>query len=373
MSGIYFHIPFCHKKCNYCDFFTVSNSVNVDNLIKSEVKELLIRKSYLKNSIIDTIYFGGGTPSLLSSKHIFDLLSVVRTNFKLNPIAEITIEANPEDLDENYLNSIYELGINRLSIGVQSFNNDILKFLGRSHNADEIHKAIDLAKLIGFKNISIDLIFGIPGFNSESYLSSLKSSIDLNINHISAYGLSIVRNTLFYRKLKARIIPDINEDEFIDQFELTMDFLTMNGFDQYEISNYCKPNFESKHNSNYWKDVPYLGIGPSAHSFDIDSRQWNVSNLIQYISFIDHSKDFYEKEILQNIDKFNEYILTRLRTKDGINYEHIKFNFYLDIFKQLLELESEGYLKRIVNNFVLSRKGIILSDFVIEKLYVNEY
>ena len=373
MSGLYFHIPFCHKKCNYCDFFTVSNSVNVDDLVKSEIQELLIRKDYLFDNEIDTIYFGGGTPSLLTSKHLYALLSVVRSNFKINPKSEITMEANPDDLNEEYLSSIFELGVNRLSIGIQSFNNDVLKFLGRSHTEVEIKKCVNSAQKVGFQNISIDLIFGIPGFSLDSYYNSLKSSIELDIKHISAYGLSIVENTLFYKRLQSNNIQEINEEEFINQFELTMDFLSDNDFYQYELSNYCKKSFESKHNSNYWNNIPYLGIGPSAHSFNIETRQWNVSNLVKYISLINKSKVFYEIEKLTNYDKYNEYVLTRLRTKDGINIEYISENFDINILDKLLKFESDGYLVRNFNNFRFSKKGIILSDFLIEKLYLNDY
>ena len=373
MSGIYFHIPFCHKKCNYCDFFSVSNSIYIDQLVKSEIQELRTRNIYIIDNEVDTIYFGGGTPSILSSKQLYDLLSEVRSNFIIIPKSEITIEVNPDDLNEKYLASLYELGINRLSVGVQSFDNDVLKFLGRRHNESEVKKNIELAKSLGFENISIDLIFGIPGFGIESYLSSLKSAISLDIKHISAYGLTIAKNTLFFKRLKYNILQEINEDGFIEQFELTMDFLTDKGFGQYEISNYSRNGFESKHNSSYWNNVPYLGIGPSAHSYNIDSRQWNVSNLVRYLTLIDQSKAFYEIEKLSITDKFNEYILTRLRTKSGIDIDFISSNFHIDILGKLLKLEFEGYLVRNSNRFILSRNGIILSDFVIEKLYWNGY
>ncbi len=369
MSGIYFHIPFCHKKCNYCDFFTVSNSLNIDKLVNSEIKELIIRKNYLNDSIVDTIYFGGGTPSILDSKQLDKILKTVHSNFQINPKAEITLEANPEDLNEIYLESLLKSGINRLSIGVQSFNDDVLEFLNRGHKSKDIKKNIDAAKEIGFCNISVDLIFGIPGFSYDSYFDSLKSLVELNIQHISAYGLSIVENTLFYKWLKSKYVREIDEDEFVKQFEQTMDFLNICGFEQYEISNYCKKGFESMHNSNYWNNSPYLGIGPSAHSYNLDSRQWNVSNLIKYITLIDQSKGFFEKEYLTNNDKFNEYILTNIRTIRGINLEFIKKYFFIDIKKQLFALENDGYLKRINDQFILTRKGIVLSNFVIEKLY----
>lgn len=371
MSGIYFHIPFCHKKCNYCDFFTVSNSFNIDNLINSELKELLIRKNYLNNSVVDTIYFGGGTPSILNYKQLDNFLRNVNSNFQINPKVEITLEVNPEDLNEKYLESLFKIGINRLSIGVQSFNDDVLKFLGRGHKSLDIKRNIELAKQIGFSNVSVDLIFGIPGFSYDSYFDSLQSVIDLNIEHISAYGLSIVEKTIFYKRLKINNIREIDEEEFVKQFEITMDFLAMHGFEQYEISNYCKKGYESRHNSNYWNNSTYLGIGPSAHSYNLESRQWNVNNLIKYISLIDQSKEFFENEILTNIDKFNEYVLTNIRTNRGINLEFIKLKFYIDLEKKLYALETDEYLVKRNDHFILTRKGKVLSDFVIEKLYAD--
>jgi oxygen-independent coproporphyrinogen-3 oxidase len=373
MFGIYFHIPFCSKKCYYCDFFSVSNSSSFDDLVNAEIKELILRRNYLENNVINTIYFGGGTPTILNIKYLKSLIEAVYSNFSVSKECEISIEANPDNLSDFYLNGLFQLGFNRLSIGIQSFNNDVLKLLGRKHNADTLSGIIMNAKKNGFNNISIDLIFGIPGFDDSVYLSTLNSAIDLDIQHVSAYGLSIAKDTLFHRKLRNKQFIEIDEDDYVRQFSLTMDILDLNGFKQYEISNFARNGFISKHNSSYWNNISYIGIGPSAHSYNGFSRQWNISNLYKYLKLVDESQGFYTTEELTSVDKYNEYVLTGIRTSSGLNNDFIKEKFDQKVYDSFRlnadKLLDDGYLIQKLNQFSLTRKGIILCDFVIQQLY----
>lgn len=373
MAGIYFHIPFCLKKCHYCDFYSRSDPNGIEEIVQSEIKELILRRDYLENEIVTTIYFGGGTPSILDTKHIIELLNCVRNNFEVSNDCEITFEANPDDLSEIYLADLYRCGINRLSVGIQSFNDDILKFLGRRHDSKKLNYIVDIAKLIGFDNISIDLIFGIPGFDTLVYFDSLKSAVQMNIQHISAYSLTIAEGTLFYKLLKNNKISEINEDILVDQFNQTIDFLVLNGFEHYEISNYAKEGYQSRHNSSYWNDIKYLGIGPSAHSYNQISRQWNVSNSKQYCSNIKESKSFYKIEYLAPEDKFNEYLITGLRTSKGISKKFIFENFNDKIWhhfsRELDKLFEQNLVSLVDESIVLTRKGILISDFILRNLY----
>jgi oxygen-independent coproporphyrinogen III oxidase len=373
MAGIYFHIPFCLKKCHYCDFYSRSDPNGIDEIIQAEIQELILRKEYIGDEIVETIYFGGGTPSLLDVKHITLLLNCVKNIFDVSTDCEITFEANPDDLSEVYLADLYNCGINRLSIGIQSFNDDVLKFLGRRHDSKKLNYIIDIGKGIGFDNISIDLIFGIPGFDTSVYLASLKSAIQLNIQHISAYSLTIAEGTLFYKRFKNNKLSEINEDILVDQFNQTIDFLALNGFNHYEISNYAKDGFKSLHNSSYWDDVTYLGIGPSAHSYNQLSRQWNVSNSKQYCAKIKESKSFFEVEYLTPKDKFNEYLIIGLRTSNGISKKFVFDNFddkiCLHFSRELDKLFEQKLVCLVGENIVLTRKGILISDFILRNLY----
>lgn len=373
MSGIYFHIPFCKQKCNYCDFYSRRYSRGMDVLIKSEIKELIFRKDYLDNDLIETIYFGGGTPSLLNISDINNLLNSVKQNFEISSNCEITLEANPDDLNEEYLNDLFDSGINRLSIGIQSFNDIILKFLGRRHDSLKLQWIIETAKKIGFNNISIDLIFGIPGMELPTYIDSLNQVLKLNIQHISAYSLTITEGTMFYKLLKNNKISEIDEAYLLIQFNKTVDILAANNFFQYEISNYAKEGFKSRHNCSYWEDVKYLGIGPSAHSYNRISRQWNISDTPKYCINIDQSKSYFEIEFLTDKDKFNEYIITGLRTSKGVSIRYIEMNFGVKMYEHFMT-EVNKFLKNEFVYFdegrvVLTRKGILISDYILRLLY----
>jgi len=373
MAGIYLHVPFCRKKCNYCDFYSVRDSEGIDELVKCEIKELVLRKDYIGKTAVNTIYFGGGTPSLLSINQIDDLLCTVKNVFEVSNNCEITFEANPEDLSEDYIYELFQLGINRLSIGIQSFDNDALVFLGRRHDNSKHLFIVETAKKAGFGNISVDLIFGIPGYNYISYIESVNRVIQLDIQHISAYSLTLEKNTRFYKLFENGIYSEISDDDLLMQFNSTMDLLSANGFFQYEISNYAKEGYKSLHNCSYWEEVGYLGIGPSSHSYDLVSRQWNVSDTRKYCSYINEAKCFFEVEILSENDKFNEYIIRGLRTCRGISLRYIENTFNFKIRKyfhdRLKGLFAEGLVDFIDDTISLTRRGIFISDYVIRSLY----
>lgn len=373
MSGIYFHIPFCKQKCNYCDFYSRSDSNGINELVKYEIQEFLLRKDYLNNELIETIYFGGGTPSLLSINHISELLNCVRQHFQVSAQCEITFEANPDDLTDVYLKSLYDCGINRLSIGIQSFNDKVLKFLGRRHSSKKLNYIIENAKKIGFGNISVDLIFGIPGMELSTYIDSLSQVIQLNIQHISAYSLTISEGTLFYKMMKNNTLSEINEENLLIQFNTTIDTLSEHGFFHYEISNYAKDGYKSRHNCSYWEDIKYLGIGPSAHSYNMVSRQWNISDTSKYCSKINQSQSFYEVEYLTHNDKFNEYVITGLRTSNGVSKRYINENFDERICthftKEVNKLLNDNLIYVVEDRIVLTRKGILISDFILRNFY----
>ncbi|MBT5403417.1 MAG: radical SAM family heme chaperone HemW, partial [Crocinitomicaceae bacterium] len=323
MSGVYLHIPFCKKACHYCDFHFSTSVQTKDTMIKSMVKEIDLRYNFT-DSPIETIYFGGGTPSILSSYDINTLLNKILETFHVVNEPEITFEANPDDLTLEKLKELKKAGINRLSIGIQSFHDDDLLLMNRAHSSQQASKCIKLAQQEGFNNISIDLIYGLPGLSSDNWLANIQNAIDLNVQHISAYCLTIEKKTVFYNWHESNkiILPD--DQQTLDQFVALTDLLVSNGFEHYEISNFGKRGYYSKHNSNYWLQEKYLGIGPSAHSFNGQSRMWNVRNNNQYIKAIAEEKSFHEQETLTPRDQFNEYILTRLRTKWGINKAELK-------------------------------------------------
>ncbi|MCX6228736.1 MAG: radical SAM family heme chaperone HemW [Bacteroidia bacterium] len=373
MSGIYFHIPYCRTKCHYCDFYASNNIKTINQLVNAEIEELYLRRSYLEDEEVQTIYFGGGTPSVLSISHINDLLSTVRKNFNVSVDCEISLEANPEDLTELYLKQLYEVGINRLSIGIQSFDEDILVYLGRRHGTEMLSNMIETAQNIGFKNISLDLIYGIPGLTLERYTESIKAVLKLGVQHISAYALTIEKKTYFYKLLITNRLKEVADEEVLDHFNATIDLLALNGFSHYEVSSFSKPGFQSRHNSSYWQGKNYLGVGPAAHSFNGKSRQWNISSTKNYILNIANGSSYFEVEILNEIDKYNEYVLLGLRTANGISKNFIVDSFDKKIVayfsKEISKLDKDEFILQDGDQICLSRKGILMSDFIIRKLF----
>ncbi|HEY5591143.1 MAG TPA: radical SAM family heme chaperone HemW [Paludibacter sp.] len=373
MAGIYFHIPFCKQKCSYCDFYSIRDSDGIDALVKVELKELDLRQGYLNNEIIDTIYFGGGTPSLLNKYNIDSILKHIQKIFDVSADCEITFETNPDDLSEDYLKGLYDLNINRLSVGIQSFNDDILNYLGRRHDSSKLRLNIETAKKVGFENISVDLIFGIPGMELATYLDSLNKVIELDVQHVSAYSLTISEGTLFFKLKKQNKLKEIDEEDLLVQFNSTIDILATHGFNHYEISNYAKEGYKSRHNCSYWEDVNYLGIGPSAHSYNGVSRQWNISDTRKYCKLIDQLEAFFEVEFLTRKDKYNEYIITGLRTSKGISRKFVKDNFDdgMNCFfnNEVNNLLREELIYSNEDSVILTRRGILISDYILQLLY----
>lgn len=318
MAGIYIHIPYCTVKCSYCNFFSLASSRYRDILADSLVKELGLRKHFPGDRIIDTIYFGGGTPSLMPPGTFSRIIDEINRLFPVSEQPEITLEANPEDLSTEYIGQLAQTSVNRISIGVQSFRDEDLAYLGRIHSAERALTAIRDLKSAGFGNITIDLIYGIPTLSDQGWKENLDNAVSLDIQHISAYALTVEEKTpLAWQIQKKKVVP-ISDEDISRHWEILCTTLRKAGYDHYEISNFCRPGFISRHNSNYWKGEYYLGIGPSAHSYDGTSRSWNISNISTYIDYINRFELPGETEVLTEVQHYNEYVMTGLRTKFGI-------------------------------------------------------
>ncbi len=375
MSGIYIHIPFCKQACNYCDFHFSTSLQNKGALVESILKEIDQRKNYLADKNIETIYFGGGTPSLLSEKELNHILSKVYNTFAVSNTAEITLECNPDDLSEEKLKEFKRAEINRLSIGLQSFNEEELQWMNRAHTAKESEASVKRSQDKGFENITIDLIYGSKFSNIGNWKKTLDKAIALDVKHISSYNLTIEDKTKLGHDFKSKKEAAIDDEQSSEMFLEMIDRLEKNNFIQYEISNFGKEGFFSIHNSNYWKGNHYLGLGPSAHSFDGLSRQWNVANNNKYIKEISEpSGNYFEKEVLTETERFNEYILTTLRTIWGIDLNYLKANFNPD-FISMFNKQISVYLnnKTIIlkdNSYVLTNEGKLLADKIASELFV---
>ena len=375
MAGIYVHIPFCIFSCYYCDFHFSTNMRYVDAMIQAIAMELKMQKDYLAGEQVQTIYFGGGTPSLLNKAQINLLLSEIYQHYNVCDSPEITIETNPDDLTYDKLALVKAIGFNRLSIGVQSFDDSQLSFMNRAHTASEALESIRLAKSVGLDDITIDLIYGIPNTNLESWRDNLAQAIELKIPHISAYCLTIEPGTVFgHRYRKNKLLP-LDEDLIVSQFELLVKMLSENGYVHYEISNFCLPGRYSQHNSNYWKLQKYLGVGPSAHSFNLDSRQASISNNHSYIATIRKGKVPSQIEKLTDKDKANEYLLTGLRTHWGCNLHFLKREFQIDLqathAATIDKYTGEGLIEQKNGVISLTTRGKILADSIIQDFFIS--
>jgi len=372
MSGIYIHIPFCKRKCSYCDFFTVNFSKYTELFTAAISKEIADRSDYLNNHKIDTIYFGGGTPSQLKAADFEKIFRSIADHFVISNHSEITFEGNPDDLTADYLQSISHLPFNRISIGIQSFDDTELKRINRRHSALQAIEAVEACKKKGFRNISIDLIFGLPEQTNDNWIKQLRTAIDLNIQHISVYGLTFEENTpLWSLREKGKVIQ-IEDEKMNKMYIDAIDILTGAGFEQYEISNFAKPDFRSRHNSAYWRQEPYLGVGPSAHSYDGKSRRWNVSSIEKYLSGINNNFPCFEEEILSVNDKYNDYVMLALRTTDGIDLRFIETNFGKEFSDYCLEsiktfIDTEK-IKQKNNQLRLNTGGMLISNLIISEI-----
>jgi oxygen-independent coproporphyrinogen-3 oxidase len=375
MAGIYLHIPFCRKACHYCDFHFSTNRQNEGEVVQAMAKEIFLQKDYLTDPAIETIYFGGGTPSLLRLKHLELLLHTLHKNFRITADAEITLEANPDDLSTNTLAAFRSLGINRLSLGVQTFHDPFLKYLNRTHSADTSIRAFRLAREQGFTNINLDLIFAMPGQTLDMLEDDVRKLLWLNPEHISAYTLTIEERTVFGWRHKKGLLQPVPDDYAAEAFLLVDDFLTSAGYRHYEISNYARTGFVSKHNSSYWKQTPYLGIGPGAHSFNGLSRQANVANNYLYVKQISQGIVPATVEKLSDKDRINEYILTSLRTDAGLDLTYLKeiLGFTMDVLQLqcIRKWCALGLMNCTESRIILTRKGMLLADKLASDLFVT--
>ena len=373
MAGIYIHIPYCKKACHYCNFH-FSTSLNSKNgFIGALLKEITLQKDYIRNTPVHTIYFGGGTPSLLSVDELKQILSTLNANFEIEQNAEITLEANPDDITFEKAAGWITSGINRLSIGVQSFFNEDLEWMNRAHNADQAKSGIQIIREAGFENFSIDLIYGTPTLSDEHWYENVHCAINLKVPHISSYALTVEPATTLAHLIKSKKIADVNTSQQATQFELLMKWMEAAGYEHYEISNFAKPQFRSRHNSAYWEGTPYLGLGPSAHSFNGNERQWNVSNNALYIKSIESGQVPFEKEVLSSTQKLNEYIMTALRRKEGISLRYVRdrFNGSTDaLLRSSLKYEAQGLLVNASDHLVLTSKGKLFADGIAADLFV---
>ncbi len=372
MAGIYIHIPFCKQICHYCDFYKVSNLQKVNKFIEALLKEIDIKKTYL-NEPVETVYFGGGTPSLISVEELQIILEKLHSNFAISDNAELTIELNPEDVSLQYYQDIKNIGFNRLSIGIQSFSDEISSFLNRRHTAGTAHKSIELAYKAGFNNISTDLIYGIPNQSISDFISDLNYIKQYKVAHLSAYHLGIENNTYFGKLKKLNKIQEISESLSEEFFYTLSDWSNSNGYEHYELSNFAYKKQYSQHNKNYWFHLPYLSFGPSAHSFVNNQRHFNIANLNKYINFVLSGKEFYKVDEVADYNLFNEYIMLRLRTKWGMYLKDLESKFgenYISHCKKVIaKFEKSGHLVYDNDNIRLTTKGFFASDYVFREFF----
>ena len=373
MAGIYIHIPFCKQACFYCDFHFSTSLKKKDELVSCLIKEIEIRKEELKDETIETIYFGGGTPSLLSIDEIQSLIDAIQDNYIVAETPEITLEANPDDVSEEKILELANSPVNRLSIGVQSFFEDDLKSMNRAHNANEAKKCLSMATRY-FDNITIDLIYGVPNMSVEKWKQNLQIAFDFGVNHISSYALTVEPNTALDTFITKGKYPPLDEELAKQHFDILVDKTQKQGFVHYEISNFGKPDYFSKHNTSYWQGKKYIGIGPSAHSFSTTHRSWNVANNAKYIKSLQENKLPNEVETLSKEDQFNEYLMTGLRTIWGVSLDEIKNNLGEE-YRNYLENQSKKYVQQdllYIENGILktTSKGKFLADGIASDLFM---
>lgn len=374
MAGIYIHIPFCRKACHYCNFHFSTSKQRIPEMVEAIRKEAGIRRDYLAERI-DTIYFGGGTPSLLLTDEVRNTIETLKGLFEVDENAEITLEANPDDITEESLQAWMEAGINRLSIGIQSFFEADLQWMNRAHTAEQAVNCIALAQKKGIRNISIDLIYGTPSLTDESWEKNVQTALSLNIPHLSCYALTVESKTALAKMIATHQLPDVDADKQARHFALLTQWLAEAGFEHYEISNFALPGFRSRHNSSYWEGKPYLGLGPSAHSFNGSSRQWNASNNSLYLKALETGNVPFEREQLTSVQQLNEFIMTRLRTMEGIPLAGVKENWGEEKMNALV-LSAQKHIGQgqliLSNDFLqLTAGGKFLADGIAADLFTN--
>ena len=373
MSGIYIHVPFCLSKCVYCGFYSVAQTRDKEAYVQALLRELDLRAGYIDLRTARTLYFGGGTPSLLSLDELETILQHIGRHCPLDKLEEITIEANPEQLTPDYCQGLRNLGINRLSVGVQSFQDPVLRFMGRRHTARQAIEAVENASAAGFRNLSIDLIFGVAERTDAQWEEDLRTALSLPIQHLSCYALTAEENSRLYKQIQQGRHAPVDDEQAARQYRLLHERLAATDFQQYEVSNYCLPGFESRHNSAYWDHTPYLGLGPAAHSFDGASRQWNAANLKQYGENVAHGITCEEREELSPADLYNETLLLTLRTREGRDLQSIRIRYgeerAQDIVNHFRERVPAGQYENTAGKLRLTAEGLWFADGIAENLF----
>ncbi|MDB5210612.1 MAG: oxygen-independent coproporphyrinogen oxidase [Sediminibacterium sp.] len=372
MAGIYIHIPFCKKACHYCNFHFSTAKDKLPAMVKAIGKEAALNRSYLSENI-GTIYFGGGTPSLLSKEEISTMVDGLRGLFEVDNDAEITLEANPDDINLESLSGWKDAGINRLSIGIQSFFEEDLQWMNRAHNAEQALNAVKLAQQEGFHNITIDLIYGTPSLTDEKWRQNIETALALRVPHLSCYALTVEPKTALAKMIATHQSDDVDADKQARHFSILTERLSVAGFEHYEISNFALPGFRSRHNSSYWQGRSYLGLGPSAHSFNGKSRQWNIANNSLYVTAIEKGEIPFEEELLTDTQRLNEYIMTSLRTVEGTSLSKISFDFGGSKASLLIEAAQKhidrGHLNNVNDVLQLTSDGKFLADGIAADLF----
>lgn len=374
MAGIYIHIPFCKKACHYCNFHFSTTATYQDEMISALTHEIELQNNFLGIEKIDTIYFGGGTPSILKTQQIALLLEKISKTFSLKKNIEITLEANPDDLKTEKIKELISIGVNRLSIGIQSFFEEDLIFMNRSHNAQQAFQCIENTRNSGIENFSVDLIFGFPLLSEKKWIQNMNRILQMDIPHVSCYAMTVEPKTALDSFIKKLKLPPLNEEQSAKQFLQLIDTLENANYHHYEISNFAKPGFEAVHNRNYWRNKIYLGIGPSAHSFDSKNRSWNIANNIQYMKAISENKIPAETEALSRENRINEYIMISLRTSEGISKKNVQILMNkkeLDTFEHKIKNLIQRELLFVKDDFcILTKKGKLYADGMASELFV---
>ncbi len=376
MAGIYIHIPYCRKACHYCNFHFSTSLQTKNEFLDALLKEIEMRKGFFQDGVVETVYFGGGTPSLLESAELTAIMHKLSEVFDLSEVAEITLEANPDDITADKVLMWQSLGVNRLSIGIQSFFEEDLVWMNRAHNAEQALQCIRIAQENGINNLTIDLIYGTPSLTDEKWLANMKTAFEYNVQHLSCYALTVEPKTALDVLIRKNQREDIDPDKQARHFAMLMEAAASEGYEHYEISNFAKPLFRSRHNSSYWSGAHYLGLGPSAHSFDGYRRQWNVSNNALYIKSLNSGAISHDTEILSLRDRANEYIMTSLRTVEGLDLNRFSSEFGSENIAYILSQSSKhiaiGRLQQIDQRLVLTNEGRFFADGIASDLFLEK-
>lgn len=373
MAGLYLHIPFCKTRCIYCGFYSSTQPALKEQYVEALCHEMQLRKAYLQGEPVETIYLGGGTPSQLTVQELTQIFNTIYSLFSVSEDAEITLEGNPDDMTPEYVHSLASsLPVNRISMGVQTFDDRRLRFLHRRHTAAEALQAVENCRRAGFSNLSIDLIYGLPGEDSASWHRDVQKALELHVPHLSAYCLMFEEGTPLYRLQQAGKVQEESDEQTLAFYTCLMEQLQAAGYEHYEISNFCLPGFRSRHNSSYWQGVKYLGCGASAHSYDGRSRQWNAASLTDYISAIGHDRIPCEREVLSLTERYNDLIVTRLRTKEGLYLPALRRDYGPELYDYCLRNArlslEDGNLSVSADYLHLTKKGIFISDDIMSDL-----